>query len=773
LPSRRTRAERSPVGLIPLVLAALVGAVLPSCTPAARAGSLPPTLTMQEHDGFDVAIQNGIPVPTFDRQARRQIELSGAWRVQRIGLSADLSLTDRAQALDDIEAEAAGRQGTEYDDSSWTELEVPGSLNQPPEGDEIGGWYRRTFFVSSTWAGQAATLKFGSANYVADVWINGVHLGFHEGGYTPFAFDVSAHLRPGERNLVAVRVDNPAWGTRNDIVPWGLADWWNYGGLTGTVWIEQTPPTHLVRADVVPHLDGLDVMVLAHRGTTALAADSDATPSPTVTPAEPSLAAASGVEDVAEEVPAPSVRVEVLPAEVGPDNLLEPVASALVADGEAPLVADELPLRELEPGDVLRLDTGFLLGGADHWSPANPALYVLHVTLDDGSGVVDELWTSFGLRHVSIDAERAQLLLNGEPTMFAGVGLHDERISPDFAGDFERSPAQRITDADDLLDQLAHAREVNADLVRAGHTPANPLLMMLADRLGFAVWEEIPLYHYTPLTYGIAMDRGIPQQMLREMALRDMNRPSVLFHGLSNESTGDDERQEALATLHDIDRQIDGTRLTGQAAYASIPDDPTHQPLDVAGFTFYYGVFYGPDAATGTGRALRTAHRTHPDKPVIALEFGRWADGAGGTERQQAVFEDTFPHFALRSSARGGYVGGAVWWTLEDFTTMVPGIAVEHFGLFDRSGEERPAADAARRLFAEFSSGEGPQVDESDVQRAEVARGGVAPDLRLLGYLAYGFAFSFLLLVALLALLLRRGGRAAPRPRVRAGSGRP
>jgi hypothetical protein len=49
----------------------------------------------------------------------------------------------------------------------------------------------------------------------------------------------------------------------------------------------------------------------------------------------------------------------------------------------------------------------------------------------------------------------------------------------------------------------------------------------------------------------------------------------------------------------------------------------------------------------------------------------------------------------------------------------------------------------------------------------------VAPDLRLLGYLAYGFAFSFLLLVALLALLLRRGGRAAPRARVRAGGGRP
>ena len=725
---------------------------------------------MEEHDGFEIAVQNGIPVPTFDRQPRRSVELSGPWLVQRTELSADLSLADRAQSLDDIVREADGRERADYDDSDWVELEVPGALNQPPDGEEVGGWYRRTLFVSSTWAGQAATLKFGSANYVADVWLNGRHVGYHEGGYTPFAFDVSGYLLPGESNVIAVRVDNPAWGTRNDIVPWGLADWWNYGGLTGPVWMEITPPTHLVRADVVPHLDGLDVSVLAHRSSTA-GTDDEATPSPTSTSLPVSTAAPSGPLLRAAE-PAPAVRIEVLPAEVDADNLETPVAAALVPPGAEPLVTDELPLRDLEPGEVQRLDTGFLLGGVEPWSPADPALYVLHVTLDDGSGPVDELWTTFGLRHLGIDAERAQLLLNGEPTMFTGVGLHDERIDPGFSGAPERAPAQRVLTAEDLRFQLAHAREMNADLIRAGHTPANPLLLMLADRLGFAVWEEIPLYHYTPLTYGIAMDRGIPQQMLREMALRDMNRPSVLFHGLSNESTGDDERQDALATLHDIDREIDGTRLTGQAAYGSMPDDPTHAPLDVAGFTFYYGVFYGPDATAGTARALVTAHRRHPDKPIVALEFGRWADGSGGVAAQQAVFEDTFPQFAFRSSARGGYVGAAVWWTLEDFTTMVPGIAVEHFGLFDRSGGERLAATSARRLFQEFEvAGAASPPADAAIGRGEVARGPLAPDLSLFGYLAYGFGLSVTLLGVVLVLLLRRGGRAAPRRRSGAGGG--
>ena len=729
-----------------------------SCAPAARPGSLAPTLEMDDRGGVPVAIQNGIPVPTFDRQARRQIELSGPWRVQRAELDADLSLTDRAASLDAILREADGRERPDYDDRMWAELEVPGALNTPPDGDAIGGWYRRSFYVPATWQGEAATLKFASANYLADVWVNGVHLGYHEGGYTPFAFDVTDALVVGARNQVTVRVDNPAWGTRNDIVPWGLADWWNYGGLTGPVWIEATPPTHLVRADVTPHLDGLDVSVLVRRADVPV---TEPSASGLATTSE--LASASGSAEATPAPAEPVVRVEVLPAEVRPDNLAAPVASALVAEDAVPVVDDVLPLPELEPGDVAHLDTSFALGGADLWSPARPALYVLRITIEDGNGGGDELWTSFGLRDVSVDPEGGQLLLNGEPTMFNGVGLHDERIDPAWRGEFERAPAQRVTSIDDLMAQLDHASAVNADLLRPGHAPANPLLLQLADRLGFAVWEEIPLYHYTPLTYGIAMERGIPQQMLREMALRDMNRPSVLFHGLSNESTGTDEREEALRTLHDIDREIDGTRLTGQAAYASMPDDPTHAPLDVAGFTFYYDVFYGPDAATGTARALRAAHRANPDKPILALEFGRWADDENGRLEQARIFEETYAQLLLRSAGRGGYVGASVWWTLEDFTTMVPGIAVEHFGLYGSRGRQRPAGAVAARMF-EGAAGEGAaQGIESDALRAEVVRAAPAPDLRLLGYLAYGLAISFAMLGGLLLVLLRRGGRAAPR----------
>src|SRR5205085_4158370 len=112
-------------------------------------------------------------------------------------------------------------------------------------------------------------------------------------------------------------------------------------------------------------------------------------------------------------------------------------------------------------------------------------------------------------------------------------------------------PSQTV---DEALDALRRTRAVSADLVRADHHPANPSLLMLADRLGVAIWEEIPLYHYTPETFRIAMGRGVAQQMLAEMALRDMNHPAVLFHGLANESTGGGERSAALGTLQALDR---------------------------------------------------------------------------------------------------------------------------------------------------------------------------------------------------------------------------
>jgi beta-glucuronidase len=311
---------------------------------------------------------------------------------------------------------------------------------------------------------------------------------------------------------------------------------------------------------------------------------------------------------------------------------------------------------------------------------------------------------------------------------------------------------------------LYKAGSVGARLIRTGHMPANPVLLDLADRMGFAVWEEIPLYHYTPQTFTIAMNRGIPQQMLREMALRDMNHPSVLFHGLANESTGEDVRTNALTALRDVDRAIDGTRLTGQAAYGFAPSDQTSQPLDVAGYTFYYGVFYGTnpsDPSADTAAALETAHETYPDKPLMIMEFGNWADDPGRFGEQTQTFTRTADQlFGQRATRPGGYVSAAVWWSLDDYATLRPTIDVEHFGLFTADGRRRPVADAVETAFHELPLGledepVTPLVPAARAMSADSNESGV----RLLAYLGFGLLSAFTALAIAFAFLVRRGGR--------------
>jgi beta-galactosidase len=706
-----------------------------SCGTNVSAATLEPTMSFQLVDGGRVAMQSGQPVPGFGRQPRPRLDLTQGWRFQPAFLSEDLTFTPRRQSLPALEDEADGRQAAAYDDSQWQPADVPGSVNPPPQGRVTDGWYRLSFTPPTDWADQAVTLKFGSANYLADVWLNGTYLGYHEGGWTPFAFDTAKALLPGVPNELAVRIADPQRGTRLDIVPWGVADSWDYTGLTGPVWLEASNVVHVVRADVVPHLDAADVSVVLQN---------------------------SG----AQPVEGASITVEMLPAAITTANLLNPDPLSLVPAGADFVALFTIDSLSLGNGGLMQRSRSVQFNGADRWSLERPALYVLGVLVSVNGVIVDRYYDTFGLRRIQVDPTAPRLLLNGAPTVFTGVAVHDENVWPG-----QRSAPRGgspPSDENELM-QVRHAQAVHADLLRTNHVPGNPTLLMLADRLGLAVWEEIPLNHYTPQTFSLVMGRGIPQQMLAEMALRDYNRPSVMFHGFANESTGLGERTSAMQTLHDLDKKIDGTRLTGQAMYGSNPTDPTSSPLDVAGYTFYYGLFYGGTRPEpGTSRALELAHQTYPTKPVMILEFGDWATGNGGDTQQQQLFKGTYPAFASRfDTVQGGYVGSAVWWALEDYWTDVPGITIERFGLYRPDGSERPVAGLARAAFGAVAAPPAPVAGVPSHGKG-LSQPAAAPT-HLPLYLAYALLFPIVLMVGIVAGLLwlrRRRHRPARRFRL-------
>jgi beta-glucuronidase len=128
----------------------------------------------------------------------------------------------------------------EYDYDLAPPLSVPGDWNtQRPELLYYEGtiWYRRTFVSGALAPDERAFVRFGAANYRADVYLNGAKLGVHVGGFTPFSFEVTKGVRAGTNSLV-VKVDNKR---SREGVPTLNTDWWNYGGLTREVKLVRTP----------------------------------------------------------------------------------------------------------------------------------------------------------------------------------------------------------------------------------------------------------------------------------------------------------------------------------------------------------------------------------------------------------------------------------------------------------------------------------------------------------------------------------------------------
>jgi beta-glucuronidase len=129
----------------------------------------------------------------------------------------------------------------EYDFDTSESLSVPGDWNTQRERlllYEGTIWYKKSFDFQKR-PNTRVFVYFGGANYLADVYLNGEKLGRHEGGFTPFNFEITNLVRDRANSLI-VKVDNQR---HRDGVPTLNTDWWNYGGLTREVKLIETPST--------------------------------------------------------------------------------------------------------------------------------------------------------------------------------------------------------------------------------------------------------------------------------------------------------------------------------------------------------------------------------------------------------------------------------------------------------------------------------------------------------------------------------------------------
>jgi beta-glucuronidase len=129
----------------------------------------------------------------------------------------------------------------EYDFEKSPSLNVPGDWNSQDSKllfYEGTVWYEHDFNATPQ-SGKIYFLYFKSVNYEATVYVNGQKAGEHEGGFTPFQFDIPALLHDGN-NFVVVRANDVR---RKENVPTENFDWWNYGGITGDVLLAEMPST--------------------------------------------------------------------------------------------------------------------------------------------------------------------------------------------------------------------------------------------------------------------------------------------------------------------------------------------------------------------------------------------------------------------------------------------------------------------------------------------------------------------------------------------------
>jgi beta-galactosidase len=280
--------------------------------------------------------------------------------------------------------------GLSFDDSGWRSLDLPhdwavelpfkdvpllAELGGKPLGREYPetsiGWYRRTFDLAASDAGKRIAVEFDGVFRHAQVMFNGHYISEDFSGYAPFRFDLTDFANPGERNVLAVRVDAT------------LGEGWFYegAGIYRHVWLTKTDPLHVVQW-------GTYVRSQVHEGSATVSISAE-------------------VQNEGERPATCRVRHRILDA-----------AGKTVA-------AAESDPTHIAPWEKTTLESQAAVDHPSLWSIEEPHLYRLITTVENDAKTVDREETTFGIRTFRFDAEKG-FFLNEQPVKIKGTCNHQD-----------------------------------------------------------------------------------------------------------------------------------------------------------------------------------------------------------------------------------------------------------------------------------------------------------------------------------------------------------
>lgn len=393
-------------------------------------------------------------------------DLSGTWRF----------------AFDDDDR---GLDAAWYDDEHVFDREIV--VPFPPESSLSGihdpgfhpvVWYRRAFAAPALGGTDRLLLHLGAVDYRASVWVNGSYVGNHEGGHTPFSFDVTNRLvRDHAEQVVVVRAeDRPTDATQ----PRGKQDWWPephgiwYHRTTGIwqpVWVERVPEVHIAELQWTPDLAGGSLILELRLSRPAEAA---------------------------------TLQVRVRLA----DELLAETAVRITGDAVRHTVG--------LPAATNREDVHRLV-----WSPESPTLLDVGIVLKQDGQAPDEVTSYVGLR--SAGYADGRFLLNDRPyylRLVLGQGYWPEShlAAP--------SPAA-------LRREVELIKELGFNGVRIHQKVEDPRFLYWCDRLGLLAWGEMA----NSYAYSATAAERLTREWL-DVVRRDRSHPCIVTWVPLNESWG-------------------------------------------------------------------------------------------------------------------------------------------------------------------------------------------------------------------------------------------
>jgi beta-galactosidase len=536
-------------------------------------------------------------------------------------------------------ARVAGAESPDFDDAKFERIVIPHTNIELPwhsfddKDYEFISTYRRRFRYPREAEGKRVFVDFEAAMTASTVWINGIKLGDYRGGFTPFSFELTKHLRKDAENVLVVQLDSTE---RADIPPFGYEiDYMTFGGIYREVSLRVVPSTCIDNIfaqpkDVLSGNPSLDVGCYVA--------------------GEPAGGGVLSLEvellDGDKVVAKANRTLEQAGGGSGHDSSLDPYNDAAVY---ASTQTQKDPARH-----VVSLAR---VGNVRLWDIENPNLYAVRVRLLRSGRVIDEDARRIGFRDATFTDHGFSL--NGKVIKLRGLDRH--QTFP-FVGQAMPARVQR-KDADILRKGL------HCNIVRTSHYPQSRHFLDRCDEIGLLVLEEIPGWQHI----GDESWKQVAIDNVGRMIRRDWNHPSIVLWGVRiNESLDDHDfyvRTNALA------RALDDSRQTG-------------------GIRYLYNSEFLEDVFTMNDFGFPLKPPNHPR--YLNTEFVGHTFPTKTTDDDERLREHTLRHARIHNQlASNPQYAGGIGWCAFDYNThsnFGSGDRICYHGVTDIFREPKPAA---------------------------------------------------------------------------------